>query len=115
VNRVLVEVYCLVIYVKTFLSASVSQILWYLSDGRDISDSGTVWVGMRWSGGDSYCAVSQCVTAVGSKCHLTEVSPSVSGTLHLETLLINSGTEKNTLRAYLMHMCVSMLHLANHT
>lgn len=87
-----VTVYCLVIYVKTFLSASASQILWYLgylNDGRDISDSGTVWVGMRPSGSDSYRAVSQCVTAVLSKCHLTEVSPSVSGTLNSETSLTN--------------------------
>ena len=88
-NRVLVEVYCLVIYVKTFLSASVSHILWYLSDGRDVSDSGTVWVGMRPCGGDSYCAVRQSVTAVGPKCHLTEVSQSVSGTLDSEKSLIN--------------------------
>jgi len=88
VKRVLVEVYCLVIYVKTFLSAAVSQILCYLSDSRDISDSGTVWVGMRPSGGDTYCVVSQCVAAAGSKCHLTEVSPSVSGTLDTEKSLI---------------------------
>jgi hypothetical protein len=94
VNRVWFGVYYLVIYVKTFLSAIVSRILWYLSDGGDISDSGTFWVGMRLSGGDSYCAVSQCVTAVGSKCHLPEVSPSVSGTLDSETSLIISGRNK---------------------
>jgi hypothetical protein len=87
VNRVLVEVYCLVIYVKTFLSAAVSQILWYSSDDRDTCDSGTVWVGMRPSVGDSYCVVSQCVIAVDSKCYLTELSPSVSGTLDSETSL----------------------------
>jgi len=60
----------------------------------DISDSGTVWVGMRLSGVDSYCAASQCVTAVDSNCHLTEVSPSVSGTLDSETSLTNYGTKK---------------------